>query len=73
MCFCYCCIYGQIIEIGRYLCINDSSLHYNEEVSDVCDCFDFTFDDQFIETPHDVEVYGKCYLKDICVERLCEL
>lgn len=73
MTYCYCCVYAQMIEIGRYLCINNSSFNYNEEVSDVSDCFDFTFDDQFYEYKDHDDAYDKCYLKDICIEKYCEL
>ena len=68
MSYCYCCIYGQMIEVGRYKCINQSSLEYGEEQADVSSCFDFTYDDSFDED----DEYPICYLKDICVDKTCE-
>lgn len=67
MSYCYCCIYGQMIEIGTYMCT-----HYNvggdKKRADVSCCFYYVYDDQFDES----EDYPKCYLKDICYEKNCE-
>lgn len=68
--YCYCCIYGQIIEIGLYKCRNSCSLEYGEKQADVSSCFDFVYDDCFDE--HTNDGYPKCYLKSVCVEKHCE-
>lgn len=68
MAYCYCCIYGEIIELGRYKCTNSCSLECGEEQADVSSCLDFTYDDCFDENNE----YPECYLKDICYEKHCE-
>lgn len=69
MTYCLCCIYGQIIETGRYKCINQSSLlEYGEEQADVSSCVDYIYDDSFDED----DEYPECYLKEICVDKNCE-
>lgn len=68
MAYCICCIYGQMIDIGRYKCINSCSIEYGEEQADVSCCVDFIYDDCFDETGE----YSPCYLKDICYEKHCE-
>jgi hypothetical protein len=71
MTYCYCCIYGHMQEVGVYKCILDPD--NEKDTSDVNSCWEYTFDDCFVETPGDVKIYGKCYLKDICVCRNCEM
>jgi len=68
MAYCYCCIYGEMIEVGTYKCRNPGSFECGEEQADVSSCFDFTYDDCFDETGE----YPSCYLKDICYEKHCE-
>jgi len=73
MVYYYCCIYGEMVDVGVYQC-NRSDLDSDDdgERCDVSCCGRYIFDDQFYETPYDIEFYGKCYLKDICVEKCCE-
>lgn len=69
MAYCYCCIYGQIVEIGKYNCVHSDTDSNDRERSDVSDCLDYIYDDQFDESEDGGDI---CYLKDICYEKYCE-
>lgn len=68
MAYCVCCIYSEMLDIGRYKCKNPDSLECGEEVADVSSCFNYTYDDCFSEDGE----YPPCYLKKACYEKNCE-